>query len=708
MFKQFLCTLFIFISLTAFAQVEDDSRVLTEFIVMMQPGQNAVELVKSFPEVQIKKCLSKQMNIWLLQRSSAIAAEDFLQMLQHNKLVKLAQFNHRVERRSLVPNDSYFFNQWNMMNTGQSGGTLGADIDATDAWAINHSNVTAAGDSIVIAIIDGYNGGGFDSLHEDLNFFVNYHEVPNNNMDDDGNGFVDDYTGWNAFDSMGNTKPYNNTDPHAMHVSGIAAAIGNNAKGIAGVCWGAKILRVVGGSNEESQVVEAYDYVREMRRQYNLTDGTRGAFVVSTNSSFGINGGPNGARHTDFPIWCAMYDSMGAVGILSAAATANTAWNIDVNDDIPTGCPSKFLITVTNTTNHDLLNTQAAWGDTTIDLGAPGSGIYSCEQNNSYGIMSGTSMSSPHVAGAVAAMYAAACNKLLTDNKTSPDSIALLMKQFLLSGTTHLSSLYNLTVTGGRLNLFNAIKNLDEYNCGACNFTTSLTTTQPACSNTCNGSIQLNLQGAGTFSYTWSTGTTGLPAITNLCPGNYSVTVTNLSTNCSEVQNAYLYKPDSIVVSSINTIPAQAGDSGNIIVTAHAGNYPLQYSLDGIHYQQASTLIISNNGTYNVFIKNAVGCVVEQNIIVSGSEDISNSLSWAVFPNPANQELNISFNLSRDASVSLIVTNILGQKIFGSAQTIAAGIHTISQDLSSLSPGAYFITLANDNFSATKKFVVTR
>ena len=96
MFKQFLCTLFIFISLTAFAQVEDDSRVLTEFIVMMQPGQNAVELVKSFPEVQIKKCLSKQMNIWLLQRSSAIAAEDFLQMLQHNKLVKLAQFNHRV------------------------------------------------------------------------------------------------------------------------------------------------------------------------------------------------------------------------------------------------------------------------------------------------------------------------------------------------------------------------------------------------------------------------------------------------------------------------------------------------------------------------------------------------------------------------------------------------------------------------------------
>ena len=692
------------VSVQAFSQLEDNYRVQNQFIVRLKPGQNIDGLVKEAPSLQIIKCLSRQMNIWLLERNITVGAEKFLETLQTNKTVKLAQFNHTVQRRSLVPNDPFFNEQWNMMNTGQSGGLVGADIDATDAWAINHNNVNANGDSIVVAIIDGDQTDGFDITHEDLNFFVNYHEIPGNGIDDDSDGFVDDYYGWNSFASTGNIQPGGSSDPHAMKVSGVAAAIGNNGKGVAGVCWGAKVMRVVGASSLESQVVEAYDYIREMRRLYNITNGAKGAFVVATNSSFGLDKTP----HTDYPIWCAMYDSMGYVGILSAAATANGPWSVDVYGDMPTSCPSKFLITVTNTTNLDQLNTSAAWGDTTIALGAPGTGIYSTNPDNSYGVDNGTSFSSPHLTGTVAAMFAAACPKLLADYKLYPDSVALIVKQMILSGVTRLSELYNITITGGRLNLYNAIKNLDQYNCSACNYAVSLSTTQPDCSNNCNGSLQLNVVGAGNYSYSWSNGTTGSSVINNLCPGTYSVTVTDGSTNCSQVQNGYLYKPDSIVVAHINTIPAVSGDSGNIIVSASAGNYPLQYSLDGVHYQQASTLIVSSNGTYNLYIKNSLGCIVQRSVVVSGVQDLTQNLQWTIFPNPANGQLNISFNIPTENNLALTITNVLGQKIWIDKQTIPGGLHTITKDVSQLQSGIYFVTLSTESSSSTQRFIIAR
>ena len=84
MFKQFLFALLVSISTTAFAQLEDDNRVLNEFIIMMRPAQNVADIVKAYPEVQIKKCLSKQMNIWLLQRKPTADAENFLQILHNN------------------------------------------------------------------------------------------------------------------------------------------------------------------------------------------------------------------------------------------------------------------------------------------------------------------------------------------------------------------------------------------------------------------------------------------------------------------------------------------------------------------------------------------------------------------------------------------------------------------------------------------------
>src|SRR5690606_35608599 len=123
-------------------------------------------------------------------------------------------------------------------------------------------------------------------------------------------------------------------------------------------------------------------------------------------SSFGINRGDP----EDYPLWCAFYDSLGRYGIISAGATANANFNIDNTLDIPTACPSPFLLSVTNTNNADNNNSGAAYGKTTIDLGAPGTDIYSTGLNNSYRNATGTSMATPQVAGAIALMYAHACD----------------------------------------------------------------------------------------------------------------------------------------------------------------------------------------------------------------------------------------------------------------------------------------------------------
>ncbi|NIT59656.1 MAG: S8 family serine peptidase, partial [Aliifodinibius sp.] len=337
--------------------------------------------------LQPVKLLSKRMNIWLYEYDQEkLTADEALDKVLQVSDVILAQFNHYVKLRQTFPNDPQFSGQWDKHNTGQTGGTADADIDGPEAWDFVSGGITTQGDTIVIAIVDG----GNDLNHQDLDFWKNKHEIPGNGVDDDNNGYIDDYDGWNAYDSNGNIP----SSSHGTHVSGIAGAIGNNNTGVSGVNWGAKIMPVAGSSGTESVVVEAYGYVLEMRAKYNETNGDSGAFVVATNSSFGVDYGDP----ANFPIWCAMYDSMGAQGVLSCAATANLNIDIDIEGDVPTACPSDWLISVTNTTHNDVKNSGAAYGLTTIDLGSPGTNVLSTLPGNSYGTLTGTSMATPNVA----------------------------------------------------------------------------------------------------------------------------------------------------------------------------------------------------------------------------------------------------------------------------------------------------------------------
>ncbi len=420
-----------------------------ELLVQLRSGADIQQVTSTLKsaKLQSQKLLSARMNIWLVtfdeQQISGIAA---LKSVKQHPDVHNVQFNHFVTRRNTIPNDTQYTTQWALNNLGQTGGIVDADIDAPEAWDISTGGQTATSEDIVIAVIDG----GVDLDHPDLNFWKNTGEIPGNSIDDDGNGYVDDVDGWNAYQSSGNIP----NDDHGTHVAGIAAAIGNNGVGVSGVNWGASVLPIAGSSGQESVVIEAYGYVLEMRQRYNESGGTAGAFIVVTNASFGVDFGDP----ADFPLWCAIYDSLGSAGILNCGATANLGINVDNQGDVPTACPSPFMIAVTNTTHTDSKNNGAAFGQINIDLGAPGTSILSTLPFNNYGSLTGTSMATPAVAGAIALMYSAASAEIIQAYHDEPAEIALQFREFLLNGVDPIPALAGITATGGRLNVNNSLQ----------------------------------------------------------------------------------------------------------------------------------------------------------------------------------------------------------------------------------------------------------
>lgn len=437
-------------------QLFGQNHVSNELIVQLKQERNIDQVILdlngliSTGNFTVEEKLVNRLNIWLLHYDEGLLPkEKALEVVREHPGVYLAQLNHNNITSRAVPDDSAYTTLWHHDNQGGPGAVVDADMDSDLAWDLATGGVTALGDTIVVAVIDE----ACDIHHEDLQYWVNRNEIEGNGIDDDENGYIDDIYGWNTHDNNGDVIS-GPGETHSTHISGIIGAIGDNGIGVVGVNWDVKLMCVDGSSTTESVVIKSYGYVHELRAMYNETNGNKGAYVVATNSSFGVDFG----NPADYPVWCDFYNSLGKVGILNAVAGPNNNVNIDQVGDVPGTCTSKYTLSVTSTDDLDERD-GTGYGPVHCDIGAPGEGIYSTLPGSNYGSKSGTSMATPQVAGAIALMYSAVPEQIFTNNnQTAPNSIASTIRNYILTeGFDSLPDLQGDCVTGGRLNLFKAI-----------------------------------------------------------------------------------------------------------------------------------------------------------------------------------------------------------------------------------------------------------
>ena len=320
---------------------------------------------------------------------------------------------------SATPNDSSFNELWGMNNTGQTGGTADADIDASEAW-----DLFTGSRSVIVGVIDT----GINYNHPDLaaNIWTNPGEIPGNGLDDDGNGLVDDVHG---YDFVNNDGDPNDDHSHGTHCAGTIGGVGDNGAGVAGVNWqvtmmGLKFLDA-GGSGAISDAVDCVNYATDMG-------------VHLTSNSWGGGG-------FSAPMQQAL-EAANANGILFVAAAGNSSSNNDSGSYYPSGYEVDNVISVAATDHNDQLASFSSYGATTVDLGAPGVNVYSTVLGSGYDSYSGTSMATPHVAGVCA---------LLKGYNSDLDANEI--KFIVMNSGDQISSLEGITLSGRRLNALNAL-----------------------------------------------------------------------------------------------------------------------------------------------------------------------------------------------------------------------------------------------------------
>ncbi|WP_051568306.1 S8/S53 family peptidase [Crocinitomix catalasitica] len=450
--------IFILILCTSFANAQNKAFVNGELLVQSSSTNNFDRGFINFAAennliIEQLKLIGPAFNIYqVVFRDKDIDLNWATQTLYSYPGITIIQKNHFVSDRETIPDDPQIGLQWHLKNTGVDGGVVDADIDAVETWDITTGGVTTHGDTIVVCIIES---GGIDYTHEDLagNMWKNYAEIPDDGIDNDNNGYIDDYLGWD----VGTETDQIGFATHGTKVAGLIGAKGNNGIGISGVNWDVKMMVIKGqDTRSEASIIAAFSYPLSMRKKYNETFGAEGAFVVVTNGSWGIDGG-NPESH---PLWCAVYDSLGSAGILNVGATTNDDVNVDIVGDMPTGCSSDFLIGVTRTDKSDIRD--AGYGPTLVDLAAPGFSVRTTNNfgETLYGNYTGTSFASPVVTGAIALAYSVPCSDFIKLVKHNPEAAALAMRGYILDNVDPIITLADDVVTGGRLNIKNTIDDM--------------------------------------------------------------------------------------------------------------------------------------------------------------------------------------------------------------------------------------------------------
>ncbi|HEX6851651.1 MAG TPA: choice-of-anchor D domain-containing protein [Candidatus Polarisedimenticolaceae bacterium] len=358
---------------------------------------------------------------WILPQG--ISSTQAIAELRSSGLVVYAEPNYLLSAQR-TPDDPHYGQLWGLNNTGQTGGTPGADIRAERAW-----DVTTGSADVLVAVIDS----GVDASHPDLaeNIWTNPGEVPGNAVDDDGNGYVDDVHGWDFVND--DNDPFDDNG-HGTHVAGTIGALGNNAVGVAGVAWRVSILPLKflgsGGSGSTSDAILAVEYATA-------------AGVDLTSNSWG--GGAFSQPLLDAIV------AGGEADVLFVAAAGNYGENTDVYPMYPAAYDADCILSVAATDAWDNLASFSNYGAISVDLAAPGVDTLSSLPGGGYGYKSGTSMATPHVSGAAALL-----------RSLNPSMGVAFLKERLMTTATPIPALAGLVASGGRLDAFLAVEGPDD------------------------------------------------------------------------------------------------------------------------------------------------------------------------------------------------------------------------------------------------------
>jgi len=365
-------------------------------------------------------------NLHLVRPKTNVSLDQALESYRKDPDVLYAEQDYAVHAHR-TPNDPSFSAQWGLLNTGQNSGTPGADMHAVAAW-----DFTTGSSDVVVAVLDT----GVDYNHPDLaaNMWRNTVDCNQDGVDDDGNGYIDDCHGIDAFNF--DNDPMDDFD-HGTHVAGIIGAAGDNGAGITGLNWSVKILPCKfmneNGGGYISGAIECLQYVQDRK--------DRGDNIVATNNSWG-----------GFSYSQSLRDAIaanGQHGILFVTSAGNATHEIDWYAEFPASYQLPNLITVAATNWYDNLSYYSNDGRHTVHVSAPGSGILSTTIGNTYQVFSGTSMAAPQVTGLAA---------LLKAQDPARDWIAI--KNLILSSGDVLPPLQN-TITGKRINAHSALSCAD-------------------------------------------------------------------------------------------------------------------------------------------------------------------------------------------------------------------------------------------------------
>lgn len=357
-----------------------------------------------------------------------MSSKDALNKVRQHPAVLYAEPDYIVSTAG-IPDDSRFAELWGMHNTGQTGGVDDADIDAPEAW-----DITTGSKDIVVGIIDS----GIDHTHPDLaaNMWVNPGEIAGDGIDNDNNGYVDDVHGIDAINNTGNLIDDNG---HGTHVAGTIGATGNNSEGVVGVnhttaMIGCRFLAGPLGQGSSSDAIKCIDYMVGLKNS--------GINVRVLNNSWG--GGGFSQVLSD------AITSSEEANILFVAAAGNDGTDNDANPSYPSGYDHDSILAIAGTNHTDGMYSDSQYGLTTVDMAAPARNVLSTTPNNGYSSFTGTSMATPHVAGAAALVLS-----------INPDLTTSELKELLMNSGDDNAATAGKTVTGKRLNLKAALDGAD-------------------------------------------------------------------------------------------------------------------------------------------------------------------------------------------------------------------------------------------------------